>query len=729
MKLLKISAYIFATLAFALCANAQDDDGLSISLIPQQEGRGDVKLTEIGNGEWEVELTGDKEKADPFFFAIAESPVPFDTKYIMSVETFSGTNIGTIVVFVGQQLTTAYEVVKNEVPRSEGWMTTEIDLSTTLEKPAMPLAHFRVTLNAQGRPGTKFRFRNLSVKAPDALQRETAEQRQAKIAADRAMAERLGAYLEKDFAFAVESVAQNDDGGIKVKGSAPENAFLAEIPMWTDYTNLTENSDIFLEPLNDEKSFEKDFSRFAENGRDRIISAWAVVEKDGEGFKLLSPVRYIDEDSIRPRASLERADPHSLKSIACPIDHPDLRETGIGSKISNVIVNAFFFTEPAEGRKPFEYNGKTYYYDENNHHLKGLDKSCVYSVDNSLMMAGIILIQNGRRLPDGSWHKLVAHPDAYTGSPYTLPNLENKESLEAYAAMLNFLAERYSRPGGEFGRMHNWIMHNEINAAFFWTSAGDKSLLTYLNYYQKSMRIMQIYARLYDPNAKALISLDHDWTNKSSARVYPGKTLLEYLVKFSQKEGDFDWGIAYHPYAENIFNARVWEDKRATLDFDTPFMTFKNLEVLDTWAKLPQNAYKGKVMREVQLTEQGVNSPDYSEKSLADQAAGVAFMLKKVEPLTSITVLKHHNWADSPDEGGLLLGLRKVGAEERKPAWFVYRDYETPDWKKWDSQSLEYMGYKSWDEIHSDFGTKHPQVTEGGRSLYKNLDKIGEAKE
>ena len=112
----------------AVCANAQDDDGLSISLIPQQEGRGDVKLPEIGNGEWEVELTGDKEKADPFFFAIAESPVPFDTKYIMSVETFSGTNIGTIVVFVGQQLTTAYEVVKNEVPRSEGWMTTEITI-------------------------------------------------------------------------------------------------------------------------------------------------------------------------------------------------------------------------------------------------------------------------------------------------------------------------------------------------------------------------------------------------------------------------------------------------------------------------------------------------------------------------------------------------------------------------------------------------------------------------
>ena len=60
------------------------------------------------------------------------------------------------------------------------------------------------------------------------------------------------------------------------------------------------------------------------------------------------------------------------------------------------------------------------------------------------------------------------------------------------------------------------------------------------------------------------------------------------LLDFSAAEGDFDWAIAYHPYPQNLFDPRVWADTEATFTFDTPKITYKNLEVLDAWVRQPR---------------------------------------------------------------------------------------------------------------------------------------------
>jgi hypothetical protein len=127
-----------------------------------------------------------------------------------------------------------------------------------------------------------------------------------------------------------------------------------------------------------------------------------------------------------------------------------------------------------------------------------------------------------------------------------------------------------------------------------------------------------------------------------------------------------------------LFNPRTWEDKEITFDFNTPLITFKNIEVLDAWARQPRFCFHGTEPREIQLTEQGLNSRDYSEGALRDQAAGLAYAWKKIKPLKAVTAFQYHLWADNRGEGGLRLGLRKFSDDRedplgKKPSWQVYQ--------------------------------------------------------
>src|ERR1035438_1790661 len=105
--------------------------------------------------------------------------------------------------------------------------------------------------------------------------------------------------------------------------------------------------------------------------------------------------------------------------------------------------------------------------------------------------------------------------------------------------------------------------------------------------------------------------------------------------------------------------------------------------------------------RTIYLSEQGFNSPDYSPKSLADQAAGLAYAWKKIEPLDAIEAMQYHNWIDNSGEGGLRIGLRKFPEESadplgKKPIWYLYQKLETPEEGKASAFALPVIGIENW---------------------------------
>jgi hypothetical protein len=112
----------------------------------------------------------------------------------------------------------------------------------------------------------------------------------------------------------------------------------------------------------------------------------------------------------------------------------------------------------------------------------------------------------------------------------------------------------------------------------------------------------------------------------------------------------------------------------------------------------------GRQLRDIQFTEQAPNSPDYSEKSLREQAAALAYLWKKLERLDSISMFHVHNWVDNRHEGGLRIGLRRFPDDAeaplgKKPIWHTYRALGTSAQEKVIAPLKETIGIQDWSEI------------------------------
>ena len=215
---------------------------------------------------------------------------------------------------------------------------------------------------------------------------------------------------------------------------------------------------------------------------------------------------------------------------------------------------------------------------------------------------------------------------------------------------------------------------------------GEAPIGVYMDTYVRSMRLCSMLARQFCPDARVFISLTHSWevATDPKMRTYPPKNMLEMLAAFSKREGDFDWGVAYHPYPQSLFEAASWNDKNATFSYNTRFITPKNIEVLDAFMHEPFMRYRGSKLRPVILSEQGFHTRDYGEKQQRLQAAAFVYIFDKIRPLESIEGFQNHRWVDEAGEGGLMLGLRTLPDAqhprgEKKFAWSIYQAIDTPD--------------------------------------------------
>jgi hypothetical protein len=514
----------------------------------------------------------------------------------------------------------------------------------------------------------------------------------------------LREYLGRTFPCTVDHVAV-DERQVTIEGKVggdPGELFLAsagiEVPITrTDLFDIVEP----IRPAADGR-FAVSVPRHV-GQHDRLLDRWAVVAKSAEGVSLRSHFRYADE--VKAIGSPPWPTPRGKKGVGAlwagrPLS--DLDDLGISWATVNVVITPLLRGSPGAGRTSFEAFGRTWYADDRT--VEHLDQSLLEAAKRQIIVSAIILVGQAKSAADPTIGKLLAHPDADPAGVYVMPNLTTAEGVQTYAAALEFLARRYTRADGRFGRIHHWILHNEVDAGWTWTNAGDKSALEYIDLYQRSMRMAHLIARQYDPRAKAFISLTHHWAKPGGPRFYAGRELLDGLIEFGRAEGDFDWAIAFHPYPQNLGNPRVWEDRRVNFTFDTPQITFKNIEVLDAWVGRPSAMYLGRQVRTVHLTEQGLNSRDYSEKSLRDQAAGMAYAWSKIEGLPTIEAFDYHNWVDNRGEGGLRIGLRrfpddKEDPQGKKPIWEVYRAAGTADEAAVFEPYKGVVGVKDWKDV------------------------------
>lgn len=500
------------------------------------------------------------------------------------------------------------------------------------------------------------------------------------------MAANIKDYLAKDYPSKVTNVQVTSDKVI-IKGNCGGSGtyLLAEITPWQDVTELEKY------PYTQDLSgggFTVTVDRIVPNREgiryDKVFSKWAVVKVDGDRQTLDSHARYADD--VVPKKSPEAVPLRNKKGFgAGDIDlyFSDCKEMNVGSITMNVVLNDYITGE-----------GSGYSYGGQNYSLGAfkdyVDRVTRRAGEMDLVLSAIILCQTNSIFKD---------PENKGGN-YTMPNLTTAKAFNLYAAALEHMASTHCTQGN---RISHWIMHNEVDFANEWTNMGDQPMMRYLDRYIKSMRICYNIARQYDQNASVLGSYTHCWAKADGS--FAPKMMLEKTVEYSSAEGDFRWGVAYHPYPQNLTKPSFWiDDTQATYSLNSKYVTFKNLEVIDAWIRQKENFYKGKTKRILFLSEQGTNSPSYSESDLALQAAGGAWAWKKVSKLDGIDAIQWHNWADNKAEGGLRIGLRtfaegSVSNLTPKPVWYVWKAAGTAEEDSVFDQYKTTLGISDWDSI------------------------------
>ena len=448
--------------------------------------------------------------------------------------------------------------------------------------------------------------------------------------------------------------------------------------------------------------------RFAD-GIDRLYRKFLLIDVDSG--KPLGACQYVTEFRDWPEPAGRLIRPAGIKGVTCVEDINDVKELGVKYLHENLLINEFVDWANPNPEATWTFEGVDI----------PINMSKVQQYDQHLLgfyQAGVsVFAVFTQRIPEKPepGNPLVHPRSNLAESPTHLGafNIINAEGLKYYLGILEFLADRYTRADAKYGQIASYIIGNEVQQHFHWHNMGDTPEDQAVREYTTSVRLAWLALQKRHPDLRVYISMDHHWAlrgfKNDPLREIPGKVLLEKIAAYAAKEGNFPWHVAFHPYPEDLFNPRFWDDKTATNDFDSPRITFKNLEVLPRFLRQEAFLYQGQP-RDIALTEQGFHAQEGVEGEMV-QAAAYAYAYYKVSRIPEISAFILHRHVDHKLEGGFRLGLwghREGHLDHLQPGWSLQRDYrkrpiwnvfqkaDGADWEKAFEFAKPIIGIETW---------------------------------
>lgn len=273
--------------------------------------------------------------------------------------------------------------------------------------------------------------------------------------------------------------------------------------------------------------------------------------------------------------------------------------------------------------------------------------------------------------------------------------VNDRSGAAHFIGFLRFCATRFEGIAG-------YVIGNEIDAHWQWHNLGEATAGDVIAQHARELVLACRALHGVRPDLRVFTSLTHSWALPhalSPRRALAARTLLRALLAHDELRA-LHWDVAYHPYPENLFEPRFWNDRTAFLAQDTPKVTLKNLEVL-----LDELARDGRG-RHVILSEQGFHRPDGDDGDDV-QAAAYALAWRRVEAMDGVDAFLLHRHVDHRNEGGLRLGLWSCDPASADPCQplakrrmhEVFRAAGTPAFGDVARFALPIVGLRSWDEV------------------------------
>ncbi len=611
------------------------------------------------------------------------STAPSQTDHVLEFEYFSPTGARSLHGYLGPPITEQSRFEMPDLSIAEGWQSYRLDLVEE-KGGALPSKTRLLRIDFGKQPDRSLQIRNVRLRERSDLEQRHADQREQRRKSKLALSNAIAEYLATEFTSDIRNVTVSD-GEILIHGAVSESdrAYSAwRLREVLPHESLTDATAEFSVNLQSAGEFDVDLPRDFET-RDRLYSAWRIEgSTDGATWQPLSPRRYPDVLALQAhRNAAPRPQPKNQKGLGgisprAPLD--ELPELGITAITVNIVLNRFLTERPGNDHERIDVAGPEIFFDPSA--FQSYDRLIDFARRHSIVVSAIILIPQSK---NGDHRSPLVHPES-DGGIYTMPDLTTARGSRIYSDVLQRIADRYANPDRAPGAITNWIAHNEVDFHTVWTNMGEQPRNVYIETYYRSLRIIDLAARRRNPHARVFASLTHNWhvpDDGAWRRLAPRET-LESLQRYSQLEGEFAWGVAYHPYPQSLFAKDAWHDEKATPDMSSPLITIQNIDVLGQFLTSAEMLDHDGKPRPVLLSEQGYHSASYTEEDQASQAGSLWYAMKQIRDKSWIESFHYHRWIDHPSEGGLRLGLRTLPSEDqpfgdRKRSWFVYQSIGT----------------------------------------------------
>jgi len=440
-----------------------------------------------------------------------------------------------------------------------------------------------------------------------------------------------------------------------------------------------------------------------EGQRDRLYSKFQLVR--ARTGKAIGNAHYADDLSGLAAWDFAMPWPKGIKAITCPVDVPDLIALGVKHVDFGLLVSLVADWTSPHPEATWDVDGEPI----------GINMGYVRSLDAQIKpmtdagMSVTLIPVNGVPTQADPRNPFIHPRTDLANAPNHLGafNLTDERGLRYYRGVMEFLAHRYSDPSGEHGRVSGYVIGNELQSHWAWHNLGNATAEDLVREYVPALRVAWLAIRRYHSGVRVYISLDHCWTTSSETdplHATTGVQVLEGISTLVKAEGDFPWDVGFHPYPEDLFQPRFWQDKLALMALNTPKITFRNLEVLPAYLKQERFLYQGR-LRRIILSEQGFNCPDGPDGEKV-QAAAYAYAYYKVSHMPMIEGFILHRHVDHRAEGGLHLGLWSCKQDGDDPSapdhkrliWDVMRQADTDGWEQAFEFAKPVIGINDWKE-------------------------------
>ena len=442
-----------------------------------------------------------------------------------------------------------------------------------------------------------------------------------------------------------------------------------------------------------------------DGGRDRLASRFETT---------LGGAVYVSD--LLPGCSVNNEaypQPERIKALHGRLE--DMKELGLTQTLININLPALLAVEPGDAEViDFVSDGRVYHFLKEK--IDRLDRYMREMDENGFLVTMILL--NSPRMFDSTQEPALLekaiHPryewdakDAFLSAF----DMEREEGQGYYRAFVEFLAARYTRADREYGRAMGAIISNEVDSQCVWSNAGEMSCEEFTHEYSEACRLAWLLGRKHFANFRVYMSLDQFFSGVrfrplEPLHTYPGREVIDRMNAHCLREGNFGWGIAYHPYPEDLRYPDFWNDRAPEFNHSTPKITFKNMEVLPDYLSKSELLYEG-APRRIIFSEQGFNSQQGPLQGMTEKQAAAAYCLAylKARKIPTLDLFTHHSYLDNPHEFGLNLGIRRYDPAvsdhvgERKPIYETIRDMDTDREPECILRAREFIGAELFDYL------------------------------